>query len=306
MKSDGLPTYHLAVVVDDHDMKITHVLRGEEWIPSSPLHVLLYEALGWEKPVFCHLPVVMGEDGKKLSKRHGATSWSVFRDEGYLPEAVLNFITLIGWSPGEGEEKEVFEPAEIIERFTIERVNSSSAVFDYTKLKWMNGVYMRGLSPERFRKAVQPYLDDAGITLTESCWNILAPHFQERVKISPEIVDLARPFIAGAVEHHIDQMINKKLTVETATSLLHAVIEKFSKVERWEAPVIEEELKAVIEALDLKAGQVFVPVRVAATGSKTALPLFESLEALGKEDVLSRIKDAIRQLEATGEATVIS
>jgi glutamyl-tRNA synthetase len=298
MKTDGLPTYHLAVVVDDHDMKISHVLRGEEWIPSAPLHILLYEALGWEKPVFCHLPVVLGSDGKKLSKRHGATSWSSFREDGYLPEAVLNFITLIGWSPGEGEEKEVFEPQELIERFMLDRVNASSAVFDYTKLNWMNGVYMRSLTAERFKAVVQPWLAKEEIEVSESFWSALTPHLQERVKLAPEIVELAKPFVPGPVAHQLDQMINKKLDVATALALLERVSTCLSGVEDWQAPVLEETLKGVMQELELKPGQVFVPVRIAATGSKTPLPLFESLEALGKAEVVARTGAAITALRS--------
>jgi len=150
LKSDGFPIYHLAVVVDDHDMRISHVMRGDEWLSSAPLHLKLYEALNWQAPVFAHLPVVLGSDGKKLSKRHGASLVSAFRDEGYLAEALLNFVTLVGWSPGEGEEQEVYTKDELISRFALEQINKASAVFDYAKLEWMNGVYIRNLTLDKF------------------------------------------------------------------------------------------------------------------------------------------------------------
>ena len=190
MKSGGSPTYHLAVVVDDHDMQISHAMRGEEWIPSTPLHVLLYEALGWEMPIFCHLPVVLGADGKKLSKRHGSTSWGSFREEGYLPEALLNFIARIGWSPGEGDEQEIFTREELVAKFSLDRVNPSSGVFDYSKLDWMNGVYLRSLSDEDFSSRITPYLESAGLPLSLEELSPLIPALKERVKTLKETPEL--------------------------------------------------------------------------------------------------------------------
>ncbi|RLC83882.1 MAG: glutamate--tRNA ligase, partial [Chloroflexi bacterium] len=140
LKSDGFPTYHLAVVVDDHLMNITHIMRGDDWISSTPKRVLLYQALGWEPPVYAHVPLVLGPDGKKLSKRHGAVSIADFRKQGYLPDALFNFLALLGWSPGEGEEQEIFSREELLELFDIQHINLASAVFSYDKLDWMNGV----------------------------------------------------------------------------------------------------------------------------------------------------------------------
>ncbi|MGD8996709.1 MAG: glutamate--tRNA ligase, partial [Anaerolineae bacterium] len=163
LKSDGFPTYHLAVVVDDHHMQITHVIRGEDWISSTPKRILIYQAMDWEPPVYCHVPLVNGPDGQKLSKRHGATSIAEFRHQGYLPEALLNFLALLGWSPGEGEEQEVFSREALIERFDLFRVSKSPATFSYEKLNWMNGVYIRKLSQEELVERLLPFWQRVGL-----------------------------------------------------------------------------------------------------------------------------------------------
>jgi glutamyl-tRNA synthetase len=160
MKSDGFPTYHMANVVDDHLMEITHIMRAQEWLPSAPLHRILYDALGWEQPKLCHLPMVMGKDGHKLSKRHGATNLKEFRKMGYLPQALINYIALVGWSFDDA--REFFTLAELEKLFSMEKINKAPAVFDYQKLDWFNGSYIRTLTPVQFAAAVKPFLVDAG------------------------------------------------------------------------------------------------------------------------------------------------
>jgi glutamyl-tRNA synthetase len=163
LKGDGFPTYHLANVVDDHAMEITHVLRGDEWVPSTPRHVLIYRALGWEPPIFCHLPVILAEGGGKLSKRKGAASVGDYRDLGYLPEAMVNFLSLLGWSPG--DDLEFMERDVLVEKFSLDRVNPKSAMFDEKKLEWLNGQYFLRRSPEYFIPLVKPLWEKAGVNL---------------------------------------------------------------------------------------------------------------------------------------------
>ncbi len=292
VKSDGFPTYHLANVVDDHDMEISHVLRGEEWIPSTPLHVLLYEALGWEQPIFCHLPVINGPDGKKLSKRHGSTSWSSFRDESYLPQAVLNFIALIGWSPGEGVEQEKFSKEELIELFSIEKVNSSSGVFDYTKLKWMNGLYLKELPRKEFDALVKPELERKEIHIPEERWDRLATQIQERVKMPEDVLEVAGFLQDAPLERDLEAMLSKKLDREGAKKVLGACASAFADLHELSEESVETALKQVAEQLEIKAGMVFLPVRIAVTGKKNTPPLTDSLLALGKEEVVKRLREA--------------
>ncbi|MCI5064713.1 glutamate--tRNA ligase [bacterium] len=298
LKSDGFPTYHLAVVVDDHDMEISHVMRGEEWIPSAPLHLMLYDALGWERPTFCHLPVVLGSDGKKLSKRHGSTSWSSFQDEGYLPEALLNFIARIGWSPGEGDEQEIFSREELIEKFSLDHVNASSGVFEYTKLSWMNGVYLRQLSPKRFFEESERFLAAEGLSFSFEELEPLLPLIQERVKLLTEVPALLTFLSEDHFTREIDQIVTKKVSAAKAGGILAQVYEKFGEIEELRADSIEPHLVAVAEALGVKSGAVLLTTRIAVLGKKATPPLFESLELLGKERVRSRLEEAIPLVQA--------
>ncbi len=220
LKSDNYPTYHLAVVVDDHDMKISHVMRADEWISTTPIHLLLYEALGWESPIFAHLPNVMGGDGKKLSKRHGATSINVFRDQGYLPEALMNFVALIGWSPGEGDKQEIFTTAELIKKFSLDHVNNSSGVFDYNKLNWMNGIYIRNLSPEEFTCRVRPFIEKAGLSFNIEKWDMIAPHVQERVKLLAEAPEMVEFLFKENITRNVQEMFKKGIDAPKAKEIL--------------------------------------------------------------------------------------
>ncbi|MGA1190835.1 MAG: glutamate--tRNA ligase [Bdellovibrionota bacterium] len=296
MKSDGFPTYHLAVVVDDHDMKITHAMRGEEWIPSAPLHLLVYEALGWEPPIFCHLPVVLGPDGKKLSKRHGSTSWGAFRDEGYLPEALLNFVVRIGWSPGEGDEQEVFSREELIEKFSLDHVNSSSGVFEYVKLGWMNGVYIRKLSDDEFFAKSAPFIEAAELSFTQEELGVLVALVKERVRTLAEVPDMLRFLRDEHFEREMDQMLSKKVDAALASSILEACATRLSALPDFSLEPINGVFEEVASELGIKSGQVFITVRIAVLGKKATPPLSESLEVLGQERVVSRIQEAVELL----------
>ncbi|MCB9029704.1 MAG: glutamate--tRNA ligase [Deltaproteobacteria bacterium] len=296
LKSDGYPTYHLAVVVDDHHMKISHVMRGEEWISTTPVHVLLYRALGWEMPIFCHLPSVLGQDGKKLSKRHGATQVGAFKDDGYLPEALLNFLLLIGWNPGDGEEQEIFSREEMIERFNLENINTASGVFAYDKLNWMNGVYIRNLSADQFKERVLPFCKKAGLELEDSKLSEILPHVQERTKLLTEVPEMIEFLADKPLERELDQMLKKDMDAEKAISILELAYNELSELSDFSADNIEAAIKKIPEVLDLKMGPAFIVVRIAVTGKKATPPLFTSIQTLGKDLTLARLRETVEIL----------
>ena len=297
LKSDGFPTYHLAVVVDDHLMKISHVMRGEEWLSTAPLHVLLYQAFGWEPPIFAHLPVVKGSDGKKLSKRHGATLASAFRDEGYLPDAVLNYVSLVGWSPGEGDNQEIFTRAELINKFSLEHISEASAVFDYAKLQWMNGVYIRALPLKEFVDKITPFLHTAGVHLPEQVLLKLAPLIQERVRTLAEAPTMLEFYTSDELEREWDSVFKKNMTKELCLSILRAASSVLDNVTEFLEPNIESAFKQTSEQLNIKAGQFLSTIRIAILGRSATPPLYESLVCLTKEVSLRRLREAIHDVE---------
>lgn len=302
LKSDGFPTYHLAVVVDDHDMKISHVMRGDEWIPSTPLHLLLYEALEWTPPIFAHLPVVLGGDGKKLSKRHGATSSSVLREEGYLADALFNFVVLVGWSPGEGEEQEVFSKEELIRRFSLDHVNKSSAVFDYNKLSWMNGVYIRNLSDEAFLKAAEPFLEAKGLTGRTGMLAKIASLVKERVKTLTEVPPMVEFLYKDELDRETKGMFKQGIDKAKALEILNESLRRLEPTAGFEVAEIEPILRGLADELGLKPGAMFSVLRIAVMGKGVTPPLFESFSALGKETTLTRMRETIALLNT--EASV--
>ena len=296
LKSDGFPTYHLAVVVDDHDMKISHVLRGIEWLSSTPVHLLLYEALGWEPPIFAHLPVVNGPDGKKLSKRHNAAKSSDLRQEGYLAEAVLNFVTLIGWAPGEGSDQEIFTREELIEKFTLNGINESSGVFDPVKLAWMNGLYIRKLPVQEFIERSKPFLEKEGVSIPEHEFAALAPHVQERVKLLTEVGAMVDFLMDRPLQRQMDAMFGKGVDAAKAREILTLSLERLNALPEFKTEAIDQVLRAVATEVGLKPGPAFVALRIAVTGKTITPPLFESFAVLGKDRVLSRIQETLELL----------
>ncbi len=302
LKSDGFPTYHLAVVVDDHGMKITHVIRGDDWIPSTPKRVLLYQALGWEPPVYCHVPLVLGTDGKKLGKRHGATSITQFRELGYLPEALFNFLALVGWAPGGGEEQEVFDRDELIATFDLFRVNKASAVFSYDKLDWMNGVYIRELSEEGLLERLLPFWQRAGL-VPDPCpevererLRLVVPLVQERLKRLSEVVEWTA-FLFGEIEPPpAEKLVGKKMTPPESLEALRQARGRLAELETFDAAGIEARLRELADDLGIKAGPLFGILRWAATGQKVTPPLFGSLAALGREKTVARLEAAEKVL----------
>lgn len=302
LKSDGFPTYHLATVVDDHDMKISHVLRADEWLSTAPLHLLLFEALGWEAPVFGHLPPVLGTDGKKLSKRHGATFLSSFREAGYLPEAILNFMALIGWSPGEGEEKEIFDLDELTRRFSLDRVNNSGGVFSYDKLKWMNGVYIRSLGGADLEARLRPFLIAAGLQVDDEKLKRITPHIQPRLELLPDAIPLVEFLFKDTIQRDLSAMLKKGMDAAKACEICSRAAEAVAALPTFDAASIEAALRKLAEDLGVASGPVFIVVRIAITGQKVTPPLFESLFALGQSESVHRLKETADLLASGSSA----
>lgn len=296
LKSGGFPTYHLAAMVDDHDMKVSHILRGDEWLSTAPLHILIFEAMGWSAPVFAHLPVIMGPHGKKLSKRDGAVFTSLFREQGYLPEALLNFLVLIGWSAGEGNEQEVFSRPELIESFSLEHVNNASGRLDYEKLAWMNGVYLRKLPLDEFVRLSLPFIDKAGLKIDLKRYRMIAPHVQERAKTLQEAPAMVDFLCAAQIQRDMQAMYGKGVDALKAKEVLSASYTLLEGQNEFNTASLEAALRALAEQLGLKAGALFGVLRIAVTGKKVSLPLCESMAVLGKELVLTRIQDTAAQI----------
>ncbi len=295
LKSDGFPTYHLANVVDDHLMKITHIMRAQEWIPSGPLHVLLYQAFGWDVPQYCHLPMVMGKDGQKLSKRHGSTAVRDFRAKGYLPEAIMNYVTLVGWSLDGSTE--FFSKEDLEKCFTMEGIHKAPAVFDYKKLDWFNGQYIRQADNSRLADLVAPYLQEAGYVsspLTDDDRKLidnLVPAVKERMKVLSDVVPLtAFLFEDKPVEDksiYIAKGSDENNTAEALEKGTEILLSGLKNGENEEA--IEEKLAALSQQLGIKVNGVFQPIRVAITNSTVSLPLFDSIRLLGLEETEKRL-----------------
>ncbi len=299
LKSDGFPTYHLANVVDDHLMEITHVLRAEEWLSSTPRHVLLYEVLGFEPPQFAHLPMLLGSDRSKLSKRHGAVSVTDYREQGYLPEAVLNFLALLGWSLD--DKTEIMSRQELIDNFSLERISRTAAIFNQDKLEWMNGVYIRNLKTEDFAQLALSFLDkglpdEVKRPLSADYVRQLAPLIQERVNTLVEAASYADFFFTDTPEYEASILIGKKMTGETSLEALKVAEERLSLLESFDHDLLEDTLRCLAGDLELKAGQLFGLLRAATTGRSATPPLFETMEVLGKERCLERIRVAVVKL----------
>jgi glutamyl-tRNA synthetase len=303
LKSDGYPTYHLAVVIDDHMMAITHVMRGDEWISSTPKRILLYQAFDWQPPIYVHVPLVYGADGKNLSKRHGAVSIDEFRRLGYLPEALLNFLALLGWAPGEGTDQEIFTREELISLFDIERINLSAGVFSYEKLNWMNGYYIRALNEQALLDHLLPFWIDAGF-VTEPVSDqvmaklkILIPLVQERLKTLRDVLELTDFVFKEIDDPPVESLIGKKMTAQQSIDALFAVKNLLQKLPEFTGEAMEYPLRQLASDLGLKAGQVFTIIRNCVTNKKVTPPLFGSLHALGREKTLQRIDNGIRILK---------
>jgi len=300
LKSDGYPTYHLANVVDDHLMQISHVLRADEWLASTPRHVLLYQALDYQPPQFAHLPMILGSDRGKLSKRHGATSLLEYRDQGYLPEAMVNFLALLGWSLD--DRTEFFSREELVKYFSLERLSKTAAIFDMNKLHWMNGVYIRRLSVEELTEKAMPFFEkylSAQIErpLDRDYVQQIVSLEQERAKTLGELPQLAEFFFTPGLVYPADLLLSSGVNKERAGEALGAALERLQKLESFDAASLESLLRPLAVELSLKTGECFGLLRVATTGRTAAPPLFQTMAVLGKERCLERIEAAIGRLQ---------
>jgi glutamyl-tRNA synthetase len=287
LKSDGFPTYHLAVVVDDHVMGITHIMRGEEWMASVPKHLLIYQAFGWDVPPMAHFPSVLGPDGKKLSKRHGSTAVSQFREDGYLPEALINYLALIGWSPG--TEEEIFSIDDLIRVWKIEQVQSAGGKWDKERLDFFNGVWIRKLSVDELVRRLEPFVP---AEWDRTVLKQIAPHIQERMKTLKDAKEQIRFLFTDDIGYDSKLLIPKKSDrVSTAEALAQARA-ILSGLEPFTGDVIQPALEALAEQLGWTRKDLNGTVRMAITGRQVGPPLYESLEVLGKEKSLKRIEMA--------------
>ena len=304
LKSDGYPTYHLANVVDDHLMEITHVMRAEEWLPSAPRHKLLYEAFGYEMPELVHLPLILGPDRSKLSKRHGAASVLEFRDMGYLPEAMFNFLALLGWSLD--ETSEVFSKDELVEHFTPERILANPAVFNIEKLDWFNGLYIRQMSDEALADALAPWLEDPASGLPVDARPVdrdylaaIVPLERERLKRLSDAPEMLSFFFEERLDYDASLLVPKGLDADAARAALEAALATAQGTDDWSVAALETAYRALAERLGVKTGQLFGAVRVAVTGRTAAPPLFDTLSVLGRERCVSRLAHAVEVLRST-------
>ncbi len=321
LKTDGFPTYFLACAVDDHEMGITHIIRGDDWLGSGAKLVQVFKALGYEMPKIIHPPLIVGADKKKLSKRHGSTQFSTFIEEGYLPEAIINFMTLLGWSAGE-ENRELFSIPELIDRFSLEGISDSPAVFDYDKLKWMNGHYIRASQTGRIIGMCLPYLIKAGFlpeppkqpaqTGDKEKDALAIKEFEpkkeefkakadyagqaicleiEKLKVLSEVVGLTDFFFKelSFPEDFEEKGRTKWMGLAHVRPLLELEIARFSEIKIWTASELESATRAIGEELSLKFGEVVHPTRLAVTGKTTGPSLFDAMQVLGRDRVLTRL-----------------
>jgi len=294
-RTDGSATYNFATVVDDWQMGMTHIIRGDDHLSNTPRQIVVYEALGAPVPQFAHMSLIFGPDGKRLSKRHGATSVEAYAEEGILPEALLNYLALLGWSL---DEETVFSKDTLIERFDLSRVSTNPVVWDPEKLAWMNGVYLREMPPEDYVSLMRGEIAQAGVedayaeSHDDAWWTEMAPLFAERVKLVTEMVPMTSFFFTDALELD-ERSYQKVLAKEGAAEGLVAAREALVGLDEFTAEPIEAALREVPDKVGLKPKLVFQSVRVATTGSMVSPPLFESLALLGKEVAVERIDAAL-------------
>ncbi len=305
MKSNGLPVYHLAAMVDDHEMRITHVLRSSEWLPTFPLHVLIYQAFGWEQPVWVHLSVFLNPSGKgKMSKRHavdpksGVTSIYPLdmRDLGYLPEAVVNWLALMGWSYD--DHTELFTLEDLIAKFSLAKLTPSPAAVNFGKLDHFNGLYIRSLPPDELTRRLRPFFEAAGPTIDVAKLRQIAPLVQERIHTLDEAVDIAGFFFRDTIEVDGEALVGKELTGQSAAEAARRAVEVLRQATSFTDESTESALRKTADELGLTAGQFFGLLRVAVTGQSVSPPLLPSMQVIGKAVVLERVERAVDILES--------
>ena len=293
-KGDGFPTYNFACVVDDGLMEITHIIRGDDHISNTPRQIALYHSLGFDLPKFAHIPMILGEDGTRLSKRHGATSAVEYREKGYLPEAIINFIALLGWSPG--KDQEILTKQEMIEKFSLKRVNKASARFDTVKLDWMNSKYIRELPAELLSTKLHYYIQKAGFDTTQlsDTWlKKLIELYKDRFKTLSEFTTQTSPFFRDQIEYE-SSAVEKFLKIDGASHLISDTYAKLKELENFSIQEIEDCLREITTQHGIGFGKLAQPLRVAIIGKSASAGIFETLELLGKEKTLNRLEYAMK------------
>jgi glutamyl-tRNA synthetase len=296
IKSDGYPTYHLANVVDDHLMKITHVIRGEEWLSSTPKHVLLYDAFGWERPIFAHLPLLLNPDRSKLSKRQGDVAVEDYRDKGFLKDALINFVALLGWNAG--DDKEFYYTDELIKSFSLERVNKAGAVFDLQKLNWLNAEHLRKKSNEELLSLLKEEIKKSKFkdqNFSDNFLSLIIDAMKERVSFVKEFIDTCTYFYEVPSEYE-QKSVEKNWKPETPEHLAK-LNEEFALIDNPSKEDFETALVKVSEELNVGKGKLIHPVRLAVSGQSTGPGMFDLLFILGKEEVIKRIDNAIEKIK---------
>ncbi|HEX2960470.1 MAG TPA: glutamate--tRNA ligase [Ignavibacteriales bacterium] len=296
IKSDGYPTYHMANVVDDHFMKITHVVRGEEWLSSTPKHVLLYDAFGWEKPQFAHLPLLLNPDRSKLSKRQGDVAVEDYRAKGYLKEALLNFVALLGWNAG--DDVEFYHLDEMVKKFSLERVNKSGAVFDLAKLNWLNAEHLRKMPEADLLNHLKEELSNSKFkdnTLSDEYLLKVIAAMKERVSFVKEFLEKS-PYFFERPEGYEENAV-KKSWKENTPELLAKLIEGFERLDNPKKEDYEDVLHKTAEELQVGNAKLIHPVRLAVSGVSAGPGLFDMLDILGKEETVLRLKTAIEKIK---------
>src|SRR3972149_751620 len=289
LKSDGYPTYHLASVVDDHLMEISHVIRAEEWLSSTPKHVLLYQAFGWNLPEFAHLPLLRNPDRSKISKRKNPVAINFYREQGYLPEALLNFLGLMGWSMPDG--REIFSLDEMVKNFTFERVDPSGPVFDIDKLSWLNGEYIRKLSDRQLLERLKPYTKYSPEQVLK-----VVPLVKERLKKLSEFNSLTSYFFEEQIDFDPKLAVIKNHSEETV-KIYEDIKQTFTGLEPWDKNSLEKALEVKPQEYGVSKTELFQSIRGTVTGGLTSPPLYDTLEMIGKERVVSRIGTAVEELK---------
>jgi glutamyl-tRNA synthetase len=289
IKSDGFPTYHLANVVDDHLMEITHVIRAEEWIPSTPKHLILYKSFGWTPPEFCHMPLLRNPDKSKISKRKNPVSLDYYKRAGIMPEAMVNFLAMIGYSMTEDKEK--FTLADLLENFDLSRVSLGEPVFNLEKLAWLNGLYIRDLTEDQlYQRIMSDVLDEDRIRKA-------IPLIRERITRLDEFIPMTDFFFNGSLEYDQGLLLGKGQDAAAAREMLLAVTDELDALKAWDHAALEAALRAFCERTGFTTKQLFMPLRIAVTGRKASPPLFESMALIGKPMCQARLREATRKLE---------
>ena len=301
MKSDGIPTYNYAVVIDDALMKITDVMRGDDHISNTPKQIVIYEALGFDVPKFAHIPMIMGQDHTRLSKRHGATSVMEYKRMGYIPEAVVNYIAHLGWSSG--DEREIFTKEELIKEFSLDKISKHAAVFSMEKLNWFNSEYLKNMPIDSLTKMLLPFLEENNYIKKEDLSPAKLKWLKEVVKLMQgrfknfsQFIDYADYFFVDKINiepQAFDSVLNK----EGVPGILQALKDKLFALKSWDEESIENAVREVASSLQIKGGQIIHPTRVSLSGKKVGPGLFELMVVLGQEKTVKRLQEAIEKIE---------